>query len=260
MYKVRINKVNCAQYLTAFSNTICYYSYTVRMNEDGDPGGFVNISDGENDASSDKEVPDSGLDAISTRKRTSDVWSYFDVVTVNEVKMAKCKGCGNHLSYKGGNGISHLRKHYRISCRMRHLDNTVGQTTLRTKVGQDGCTNLELKEKYKDFRKDLSRNKLVTMIVVHEYPLSMVEHFGFKDFVKSLNPTFKMISRNTLKSDIFKMYNSDKVSLKRLLEYNDSRVAVTTDMWTASNQKKGYMVVTSHFIDANWVLRNRTLR
>jgi hypothetical protein len=35
-----------------------------------------------------------------------------------------------------------------------------------------------------------------------------------------------------------------------------SRVAVTTDMWTADNQKKGYMAVTGHFVDESWKLRS----
>lgn len=98
------------------------------------------------------------------------------------------------------------------------------------------------------------------MVVIHEYPLSIVDHMGFRSFVKSLNDNFKMISRNTLKSDVLKMYNNERSSLKALLENSEGRVAITTDMWTASNQKKGYMAVTSHFIDQNWVLHNRTLR
>ena len=51
-----------------------------------------------------------------------------------------------------------------------------------------------------------------------------------------------------------------KKTLNALLEYNESKVSITTDMWTASNQKKGYMVVTSNFIDQQWIPRNRTLR
>ena len=98
------------------------------------------------------------------------------------------------------------------------------------------------------------------MVIMHEYPLSIVEHIGFRRFVYSLNPSFKIISRSTLKRDIMKMFYQDKRSLKALLEHNESKIAVTIDMWTASNQKKGYMVVTSHFIDQQWVLRNRTLR
>ena len=69
-----------------------------------------------------------------------------------------------------------------------------------------------------------------------------------------------MISRNTLRSDILTLFENEKSSLKKLLEVNQGRVAITTDMWTASNQKKGYMVVTAHFVDDDWVLCNRTLR
>ncbi|XP_074379135.1 zinc finger BED domain-containing protein RICESLEEPER 1-like [Apium graveolens] len=45
-----------------------------------------------------------------------------------------------------------------------------------------------------------------------------------------------------------------------LLENNASRVAITTYMWTVSNQKKGYMAVTAHYIDASWILQSRIMR
>lgn len=123
-------------------------------------------------------------------------------------------------------------------------------------------TSLALKEKVKKvtFDQDVSRRELVKMVVIHEYPLSIVDHIGFRSFVKSLNDDFKMISRNTLRSDVVKMFNNERGSLKDLLVANEGRVAVTTDMWTASNQKKGYMAVTAHFIDAKWILHNRTIR
>ncbi|KAK3195750.1 hypothetical protein Dsin_027060 [Dipteronia sinensis] len=44
-----------------------------------------------------------------------------------------------------------------------------------------------------------------------------------------------------------------------MLDENTSRVALTTDIWT-SNRKKGYKVVTAHFIDSTWKLRSRILR
>ena len=57
------------------------------------------------------------------------------------------------------------------------------------------------------------------------------------------------MSINTLKSEIFKIYNVKKANAMNLLEINNSRVAIITDMWTTCNQKKGYMVVAGHFID-----------
>ena len=50
---------------------------------------------------------------------------------------------------------------------------------------------------------------------------------------------------------------------KKALEYMaaaKSRVAITTDMWTFENQKRGYTVVTAHFIDDFWTLRNIIMR
>ena len=44
-----------------------------------------------------------------------------------------------------------------------------------------------------------------------------------------------------------------------LLGNNKRRIAITTGMWT-SNQKKGYMVITAHFIDDAWILQSRVLR
>ena len=110
------------------------------------------------------------------------------------------------------------------------------------------------------FSQEVSRKELANMIILHEYPLSMVSHLGFRRFVASLNTNFKMISRNTLRSDILKMFVSEKTALKSKLGGYVGRIAITTDMWTASNQKKGYMAVTAHYVDQDWVLRNKTLR
>ena len=56
------------------------------------------------------------------------------------------------------------------------------------------------------------------------------------------------------------LYDFEKTKSMSLLEANKSRIAVTTDMWTSGNQKKGFMVVTAHFIDESWVLQNRIIR
>ena len=57
-----------------------------------------------------------------------------------------------------------------------------------------------------------------------------------------------------------KMYESERNKVLKLLEKNASRIALTTKMWTASNKNKGYMSITTHFIDDNWTLQSRIVR
>ena len=104
------------------------------------------------------------------------------------------------------------------------------------------------------FNQDAARMELTKMIALHEYPLAMVDHIGFQRFCNVVQPLFKVISRNTLKLDILKFYESERAKTMKLIQKNSSRIAITTDMWTTSNQNKGYMTITTHFIDSNYNL------
>ncbi|KAK3021853.1 hypothetical protein RJ639_047861 [Escallonia herrerae] len=63
-----------------------------------------------------------------------------------------------------------------------------------------------------------------------------------------------------VKSDIINIYEHEREQVMKLLEGIRSRVAITTDLWTSGNQKKGFMVVTGHFIDEEFILQSRILR
>ena len=110
------------------------------------------------------------------------------------------------------------------------------------------------------FNQETSRKELTNMISIHEYPPSMVEHWAFKRFIVSLQPMFRFVSRNTIKSDILKIYDYERAKTMSLLDSNRSRIAITTNMWTSSNQQNGFMAITSHFIDDNWELQSRIIR
>lgn len=96
------------------------------------------------------------------------------------------------------NGTIHL-KHYLDRCSRKHVRIDVDQQLLKaaSSTSMDGSITLE---NYK-FNQENSRKELVNMIVLHEHSLSIVDQQGFRIFVSSLNPLFKMMSRNTLKSD-----------------------------------------------------------
>ncbi|CAN1141104.1 Zinc finger BED domain-containing protein RICESLEEPER 2 [Linum perenne] len=98
------------------------------------------------------------------------------------------------------------------------------------------------------------------MIILHEFPLSIVNYVGVISFLKCLQPTFKVVSRNTVKSDVLKVYNEGRALVMMELERSVSRIAITTGMWSSNNNKRGFMVVTAHFIDASWILQSHILR
>ncbi|KAL4278994.1 hypothetical protein GQ457_03G009590 [Hibiscus cannabinus] len=140
--------------------------------------------------------------------------------------------------------------------------NKKGQVDIRQQVllayvkKSDGKVAL----KTASFNQDVSRRELSKLIVVHEYPLSTVDHAQFRKYCSSLQPLFEMPSRSTIKRGILKMFKEGKMKIMSNLEANEGRITITTDMWTADHQNKGYMVVTAHYIDNLWILQKRIIR
>ncbi|CAN1164217.1 Putative AC9 transposase, partial [Linum perenne] len=60
--------------------------------------------------------------------------------------------------------------------------------------------------------------------------------------------------------DVMRLCRDERAKIQRLIVSSKGRVAITTDMWIASNQRKGYMVVTAHYLDNGWCLRSQLLR
>lgn len=112
---------------------------------------------------------------------------------------------------------------------------------------------------YGSFDQNVLRSLIVRMMM-HELPLRFMEYIGFREMMAHANPVVKPMSRNTLKSEILKLYQIRKVKTLHLLGKNHGRLAITTNLWTTSYQKKGYRVVTAHFIDNSWKLHSQILR
>ncbi|CAN0903116.1 Zinc finger BED domain-containing protein RICESLEEPER 1 [Linum grandiflorum] len=188
------------------------------------------------------------------RPLKSDVWPHFTrFVDKNWVMKAKCKYCRKILGGDTSNGTSHLRNHKKVCVQKQIHDgsqknlavNFLSNGVVRKKELCSGQFNNEV----------LSRKQLATMIVIHEYPLGIVDHLYFKIFCNGLQPLFKVPSRNTTKKDILAMYEIEKKKIQRVIDGNKGRIAITTDMWTATNQKRGYMAITGNYIDNHDILR-----
>ncbi|CAN0905476.1 Putative AC transposase [Linum grandiflorum] len=205
----------------------------------------------ENDTSEPPSASSGGGIGYSGR-RWSAAWKDCDLVLVNGVNKAECKYCHKKLSAVRGNGTSHLLNHLDI-CPTKNEEGEMFLGLLESRKRRLDVGN-------STFDPERSRRELSYMIALHEFPLSIVEYVGVRRFVNSLNPAFNMVSRNTIKDDILNIHEDGKVKAMKELERISSRVALTTDMWTSKNKKKGLMVVTAHWIDDNWVLQSRILR
>ena len=66
------------------------------------------------------------------------------------------------------------------------------------------------------------------------------------------------MSRHTIRTNSFKVYDFEKKKLKALLKMVD-RISLTTDLWRSGPQMIEYMVLTTHFVDLDWKLQKRVL-
>ncbi|XP_038996294.1 zinc finger BED domain-containing protein RICESLEEPER 2-like [Hibiscus syriacus] len=71
-------------------------------------------------------------------------------------------------------------------------------------------------------------------------------------------PQWNSVSRVTIRSDSFKVYEVEKKKLKALLKKVD-QIGLTTDLWKSKPQKIEYMVLTAYFVDLDWKLQKRVL-
>jgi hypothetical protein len=219
----------------------------------------VETPNGETETAANMDTGDNieALAEIANNRRRNVVWKHFTKMKVNDLDKARCKYCKKFLGGKSTNGTKHLLHHMDRCLHKKIHDN-------KTKKGQTFLVPKNLQGKQEigvgTYNAENSRKEFACVIIMHEYPLSIVEHTGFERFVSSLQPVFRVPCRNTIKKEIFKVYEFEMAKALKLLDSLQSRVAITSDMWTASNQKKGYMVVTAHYIDGSWNLQSCILR
>ncbi|KAH6756256.1 hypothetical protein C2S53_003676 [Perilla frutescens var. hirtella] len=158
------------------------------------------------------------------RKLTSPVWNDFVRKKVNGAWKAKCLHCGSLLSGETRNGTSHLSSYLKSCIYKKRVDGKV-QSSLRFASSEKGQVSVE---NYV-FDLEVARKALYSMIILHE-------------------------------KDILDHYEQEKKRALNYLQKNNGRVAITTDLWTVDNQKRGYMAITCHFVDESWKLRSTILR
>ena len=81
-----------------------------------------------------------------------------------------------------------------------------------------------------NFSQEVSMKELITMMVMHEYPLAILDHVDIKRFAHTLNLDSKLMSQNSLKINIMKIYINDRGTFKKLFEDDGARIVIATDI------------------------------
>ncbi|KAL7601046.1 hypothetical protein Lser_V15G23937 [Lactuca serriola] len=205
------------------------------------------------------------------RKKKSIVWEFFTIVNVGEgVRKACCKHCKQLFSYGKGSkvsGTSHLKRHIAkggcpVALRDQNHDPlnplAVTPTVNTPKRRYRTTTSTATAAPYTAFNPATCRQEMARMIILHDYPLEMVEHPGFMAFVRNLNPGFEIGNFGRIQGDCGATYLKEKERIWNLIEGMPGNISLTLDLWNSSHTT-GYVFVTGQFIDSDWKMHRKLL-
>lgn len=223
---------------------------------------------------------------VKSSRLKSVVWNDFDRIKKGDTCVAVCRHCKKKLSGSSTSGTSHLRNHL-IRCQRRSNHGLAQYITAREKrkegtlaianfnldqdSNKDDTLNLvnikfeqaQLKEESlntgsSNFDQRRSRFDLARMIILHGYPLAMVEHVGFRAFIKNLQPLFELVTLNRVEADCIEIYEKERKKMNEMLDKLPGKISLSADVWTATDYAE-YLCLTSNYIDESWQLRRRIL-
>ncbi|XLR49967.1 hypothetical protein S83_000639 [Arachis hypogaea] len=210
---------------------------------------------------------------VKSSRLKSVVWNDFDRIKKGDTCVAICRHCKKKLSGSSSSGTSHLRNHL-IRCQRRSNHGVAQFITSREKrkegtlaianfnLGQDqnrdetlSLVNIKFEQtQLKDesvnagtstFDQRRSRFDLARMIILHGYPLDMVEHVGFRVFVKNLQPLFELVTLNRVEADCIEIYEKERKKMNEMLDKLPGKISLSVDEWTAGGNAE-YLCLTAN--------------
>ena len=163
---------------------------------------------------------------------------------------AKCKGCGKEYAIGGRQyGTSTLGRHL-VKC-------TSSQIAQYHDVSNMIIDNSgKLRSRKPDPK--AARQIMSMALIEHNLPFKFVEYKRITQYIRLYHPDYVPISKKTATSDVFNLYESQKVIMKQTLQKVPGRICLTSDLWTASTSE-GYICLTAHFVDEKWTLNSKIL-
>ncbi|XP_024968944.1 zinc finger BED domain-containing protein DAYSLEEPER-like isoform X1 [Cynara cardunculus var. scolymus] len=208
------------------------------------------------------------------RRKKSIVWEHFTIETVDSgCTRARCMQCKKSFAYISGSklaGTSHLKRHIALGiCPVSRINQKNGEVLALTPHssvnGTQDVNDLPRKRlkstsgsNHTSFFQDRCRYDIAKMIIMHEYPLDMVECPAFLNSVRALQPQFPVVALDAIERDCVGLYQRERQTLLDLIGSVPGRVNLSLDMWS-TYQSVGYAFITGQFIDDDWKLHRRIL-
>ena len=85
-----------------------------------------------------------------------------------------------------------------------------------------------------------------------------MDYEGIRAVFHYISPSLKLPCRNTIKSHVLNLFESEKSKLYRILDSVPGRVCLTSDLWS-SQANDGYLTLTAHWIDLDWKLHKKII-
>lgn len=201
------------------------------------------------------------------RRKTSMVWEHFTTKDSEGSTQACCNHCKRIFAYSSGSkmsGTSHLKRHITQGhCpEIQVQEPTAGgtendcQSTIEkpSKRRRRTCTGYAKAP----FNPDRSKSYLAKMIILHDYPLQIVQQPTFLSFVEGLQPSFKVANTDVMEAEVYAVYLKERESVLKQVGNIPGRINLTVQSWTTS-QTLGYVSLAGQFIDSDWKLHRRML-
>ncbi|GJZ17269.1 DNA helicase [Tanacetum coccineum] len=155
---------------------------------------------------------------IRPTTRKGDVWSNYDMcIMIDGVEKARCKKC---MKFYNPASNTTLRTH-KNGC------NAVSQNdTSQGTIGADGQVFI--------FDNDAVRLDFTKFVIQQALPFNHFDNVKLTEIIKRrLQPRYQHVSRTTLRSDAFKLWETAKKDIIDGFRDYKYGVSITTDTWTA---------------------------
>src|SRR6266545_917368 len=192
----------------------------------------------ENDDIIDQEVDKEADDNNKLKKSTtsSDIWDYVDKIE------RICLYCGKKFGKK--TGTSSIRTH-------------LGGHSVKFNKEQQTTLDSFVKKYFPKIQTEKTQ-AVIEWIVLDMQAFQVVEGQAFHKMLSILDPQYQVPGRKNVKNVILKQFEKKRERSASFIKNISGKVALTTDIWS-SLKFEGFLGVTIHFIDENWVLKHFTL-